>query len=214
MDLSADVDTADTTTFKANWKTHVVGQAGTVVDTEGLYDPTVNDVRDLLDVDLAGSVMTGGPAGLETVGDMARLVLVSTTSYAESASVGDAVVFSWAVLADGTVGFGHCLHPITQEDGDDDGTTFDGIAETTDGAIAHLHVSAVSSGDEIDVLIEDSADGDTWAPVTGGAFATADGIGAERLLIPGTIRRYLRASWDISGPGDQEITFGVALARL
>jgi hypothetical protein len=50
--------------------------------------------------------------------------------------------------------------------------------------------------------------------VTGGAFATADGIGAERLLIPGTIRRYLRASWDISGPGDQEITFGVALARL
>jgi hypothetical protein len=212
-DIGVDVDTADSTTFTKAWKTHVVGAASAVLTLDGLYDPAMTDARDDLTVE-AGTIVTVGPAGLSAVGQQARLLGVHSTAYAESSPVGDVVAFSWSVMADDAIGFGHVLHPLAEVTSDGDGATFDGLASSAAGAVAHLHVTAVSATDEIDVIVEDSANGSDWDPITGGAFATADAATSERLLIPGAIRRYLRASWDITGSGDNEVTFAVAMARL
>lgn len=213
LGFSADVDTADASTFKRRWKRNLEGLAAASVDLGGVWDPSFGDLRDLIGLD-AGAVLTIGPGGMAAVADLARLILPLSTSYKESAKVGDVVAFASSVVADGDVGFGVVLHPMIAEDADDVGTTHVGpLGGTTAGAIAHLHVTDVSAGDDIDVILEDSANGSDWAPIAGGAFANLDAPGAERLVIPGTIRRYTRASWDVTG-ASVAIIFGVALARL
>jgi hypothetical protein len=91
----------------------------------------------------------------------------------------------------------------------------DNLAASTTGAIAHLHCSAVSASDTLTVTIEDSAVGvaGPWAAVASGAFTGLTTAGNQRLIIPGTIRRYVRATPTITAIGTSNATFGVTLAR-
>lgn len=209
-DFSVDVDTAETTTFKNDWKTHLVGQSGASVDTGGLYDPTFTNVSSTLNV-ATGAVLSVLPAGGAAVGDNARLVSVLSTSFKESSPVGDVVAFQWSVLASGPVAFGKVLKPLASVTLDGNGTSVDNGAQTTAGAVAHLHVTSVSAADSIIVYIEDSADNTAWATI--GTFASKTAAGAERISIAGTVRRYVRARWDVTGTA-VDITFSAALARL
>jgi hypothetical protein len=211
-DVSFDVDSAEATTFRSDWKMYEVGTAGAAVDAEGLYDPAqVPDLEGLLQV-TPGSVLTVGPAGLRA-GDRARLLSALTSAFAESAAIGDVVSIAWSTIADLPVGLGHVLEPMAEIEADANGTTLVGpLGGTTTGAIAHLHVTAVSADDELDVKLQDSANGTDWADITGGAFATVTAPGAERLVIPGTIRRYVRAVFDVTGD-EVAITCGIAFAR-
>ncbi len=93
---------------------------------------------------------------------------------------------------------------------DGNGTTVDDAAATIDGAVAHLHVTAVSASDTILVTIEDSANSSTWATI--GTFTLALAATSQRITIAGTIRRYVRCVWDVTGTGIS-IPFAVALAR-
>lgn len=208
-DLSVDVDTAETTTFKKSWKTHIVGQSGASLDLGGFYDPTFDDVEDTLNVE-AGAVLSVFPGGGTADGSPGRMVAVHSTSYKESAPVGDAVAFQWSVLANGPVAFGNVLKTLSAVTADGNGTSFDNGAATTGGAIAHLHVTSVSASDSIVVTIEDSANNSDWATI--GTFASKSAPGAERIVITGTVRRYVRVVWDVTG-ADVSITFSVMLAR-
>ncbi len=214
LDVAVDVDTADTTTFKKRWKTAIPGAVASTVETEGLYDPALVAIKDTLAAD-PGAVLTVGPAGLAAAGDLARLVSVLTTAYKESSPVGDVVAFNWTAMADGTVGFGRVLAPLAAVTADANGTTVDDGSSSTTGAIAHLHATAVSTGDTVDVTIEDasvpSGGGANWATI--GTFAQVSAPGAQRLVIAGTVRRYVRAVWNVTDDGAPSITFGVALAR-
>src|SRR6185503_3459784 len=42
LELSIDVDTADTTTFGSSWKSAVAGVAGATAELSGDYDPTAS----------------------------------------------------------------------------------------------------------------------------------------------------------------------------
>lgn len=215
--LSADADAADTTTFGSDWKSALVGASGAKYSFKGLYDPALVPSMTAI-LGGADSVLTVAPAGAAAVGDLARLISVQSTQYSEASPVGGVVAFSWATMANGTLGWAVVLHPLSAEIADSSGTsaTFTGpVGGTAAGAIAHLHVTALSSGDALDVVIEDSANGTDWAEISAGAtFATVeDAPGTERLLITGAVRRYLRVAWDTSGNADPA-TFSVALARL
>lgn len=76
-----------------------------------------------------------------------------------------------------------------------DGTTLDGVAASTTGWAAYLEVTAFT-GTSVTVTIEDSANGSTWAAVTGGAFTAATAVGAQRIegASGATLRRYVRAT--------------------
>lgn len=210
-DLSAAVDTADVTTFSNDWKRHIPGQASATVMLDGLYDP---DFDAFPKVD-AGSVLTIGPGGLSAVGSAARLVSIVSTTYTESSPVGDVVAATYSAVADDPVGYGVLLHPLTQETDDGNGSTHTGpVGGTSNGAVIHYHVSAVSDTDELDLTIEDSANGSDWTELSGAASATYDAPGAERVVVTGAVRRYLRVVFDITGTGDREVTFAAAIARL
>lgn len=103
-EFSAETDTAETTTFKKDWKTHVPGMTGATFELGGLYDPTFTDITSIL-TDAAGGTLRIYPEG-SGFEKSYRECTVKSTSYAESSPVGDVVAFSWSVIADGEVTFG------------------------------------------------------------------------------------------------------------
>ena len=212
VDLSVDVDTAGTDTFGNSWKTSLAGMAGSKADFAGLYDPAITDLPALLTVD-PGAVLTYCPAGAIALADAARLMSVAEVSYGETSPVGGIVASKASMLADGPVGFGRVIHLLAEETATGNGTAVDLTAQSTTGAIAHLHATAVSATDTFDITIEDSANGTSgWSTV--GTFASVTAAGAERLVIAGTVERYLRVVTTVTDvSGDPAITFLVALAR-
>jgi hypothetical protein len=215
MEFSAENETAETTTFKQSWKRHIPGASESSLDLEGLYDPTMGAVRSSLGG--AGAILTVGPAGLEAVGDRARLVKALTSAYAETSPIGGVVLFTFGVQADGTVGLGQALHPFGEDTNNTTGATKTDAAATSTGWMAHLHVSLVDGGSWVIKLQDASASNfSDGADVTGGAFTAATGPTSQRLVSASgaTLRRYVRyVATRTGGSAGHGITFGLAYSR-
>jgi hypothetical protein len=211
-EVSGETDTADSTTFKATWKSALAGNLGGSISAAGLYDPDETSLPDLF-LSLVPAPMTVCPGAGATLGDAARLASVYDTSHKESSPVGGVVAISATFLADGTIGFGRVIHVLSEETSSGNGTAVDMTAQTTTGGIAQIHATAVTATDTFDITIEDSANGTSgWATI--GTFSSITAAGAERIVIAGTIKQYLRVVTDVTDvSGTPAITFVVALAR-
>lgn len=215
MTFAVDVDTAETTTFKATFKTFIEGPAAAKVTAKGYYDYNI-DAQLATTLRNAGSVLTALPAG-DAIGDLARLVFVDSTALEESSPVGGAVMMSFGAVTTGIVGFGYALHPFGTDTNTTTGATRDDTAATTTGWRAHLHVSAVTAGSWVVKLQDASASNfSDGADVTGGAFTAATTATSQRLVSAAgaTLRRYVRyVATRTGGSAGDSITFGLALAR-
>ena len=103
VDFSTDLDTADTTTFGATWKTAVAGIPGGKIDFAGLYDPTASTGPGaiLFPLVTAGTAVTvlfypGGNTSGQSLYTITSGGIV--TNYSESDGVGGAVAFKGSVL--------------------------------------------------------------------------------------------------------------------
>ena len=216
-DLAVDLDTADTTTFKATWKTAIAGTVGAKLDFAGFYDPTVATLPDSIGVDfsLVAGVLTYAPAGALAIGDRVRLASVVSSAYAESSPVGGMVAIKWSAGVSGVVGFGDVLHVLGEDTNTTTGADKDDTAATSTGWTAHLHVTAVDAGSWV-IKLQDAATTDLLA-VSGGAFAAKTAAGAERLRSAAStteLRRHVRyVATRTGGAGGDGITFFLAYAR-
>jgi hypothetical protein len=212
-DFSADVDTGETTTYGKGWKTFIAGTAGATVGFTGKYDATAGlAIEGQLGTD--SGVLTYSPNGA-AIGDRARLVSVTASTYSESSPVSDVVAFGWDVLSESSVGFGWMLHPHGTDTNTTTGAERDDAAATTTGWTAHLHVTAVSGGSWV-IKLQDAAVTNTYSDVTSGAFAAATGATSERLASASgaTLRRYVRyVATRTGGTAGDTITFALAYAR-
>ena len=217
-DFSADVDTADTTTFLATWKTAVTGQPTAKFDAQGYYDPTLTKFTPAMLV-ASGGLLSYGPAGMTTVGQNARMMQIANTAYGETSPVGGVVAFKWSVLADTAVGFGVVLNPISDLGASPATSAYiDGLGSTTTGWQAHLHVTAVTGAGSWVVKLQDDTVNTfaSVADVSGGAFTTLAVPGQQRLVSASgaTLRRYVRAiATRTGGTTGDRITFGLVIAR-
>jgi len=213
-EVSADADTADTTTFKATWKSSIAGAMGSKVDVGGLYDPGEASLPTLFD-SLVPGVLTACPGGGAAIGDAARLISAIDTAYAESSPVGGVVAVKASFLADGTLGFGWMLHPLAEDTNTTTGADRDDGALTSTGWTAHLHVTAVDAGSWV-VKLQDAETTD-WADVTGGAFTAATVATSERLqsaAVTTDLRQHVRyIATRTGGSAGDGITFALAYAR-
>jgi hypothetical protein len=214
-EFNADIDVADTTTFGQGWKTAIVGMGGSTASFEGLYDMDQTVYRDQLQA--SSGVLTYCPGGGSAIGDQARLLPVTGTSYVESSPVGDVVSFSWEVMSDAAVAAaGQVLHPIGEDTNTTVGASKDDASATATGWTAHLHVGVVDGGSWV-VKLEDSANNSDWADVSGGAFTAATGGTWQRLTSSSTtaaLRRYVRyTATRTGGSSGDGILFTLAYAR-
>jgi hypothetical protein len=126
--------------------------------------------------------VTYAPSGLTALSE-ALLAGALEGSFTPSAGVGGMADFSLSSTADGAVDPGFVLEDLTAVTIDGNGTARDLTAQSTNGAVAHLHVTAFSGLTSNVVTIEDSTDGSTgWATI--GTFTTVTGLTSQRLVIP------------------------------
>lgn len=216
-EISIDVDTADTTTFTATWKTALPGTVGGKLEFGGFYDPGNSSIPDNVgdDFSLTNGVLTFAPAGALAIGDRARIASITSSSYAESSPVGGIVGIKWGAMVSGVVGFADTLHVLGEDTNTTTGAEKDDTAATSTGWTAHLHVTAVDGGSWV-VKLQDAAVSNTYSDVSGGAFTAATGATSQRLAgaSGATLRRYVRyVATRTGGSAGDGITFALFYSR-
>lgn len=84
----------------------------------------------------------------------------------------------------------------------------DNAASSANGGVGYLHILGLSAGDTITVKVQHSTDDAAWADLI---TFTLDGsaLDAERIVVAGTVNRYVRASYTVAGAS---ISFPIAVA--
>lgn len=143
--------------------------------------------------------------------DVVWMMLGNQSSCTVMSPLADLVQCNVSVQPDGLVDWGTVIEAETAITTDTTGTTRDQSAGSTNGGVAHLHVTGFSGLTSDAIILEHSTNGSAWSTL--GTFATVTGVGSERLVIaPGTtVNRYLRISDDVTGTGT--CTRAVAFAR-
>lgn len=196
--LSAVTEMLDSTVLTDTAKQFIPGQDTSTLTLSGHHDDA--EFADLASFKSAITTpFTYAPSGL-AVGAEVALVNVIDTSFETSAPVAGVVDWSLGAQTTGRTDFGFSLANLAAVTVDTNGAAHDGTAASSGGAVAHLHVTAFSGFSGVVVTIQDSADGSTgWATI--GTFTTVAGVTGERIEIAGTVRRYLRAVFDVTGTG-------------
>ncbi len=212
--FNAKVETAEVTTFKAAWKSFIAGQALSKLTAQGYYDSSEADkVRSTLQA--AVGQLTYVPAGGLAIGDGARLLNINSSTFANRAGVKSAVGMTWTAEATAPVGLGGVLHIMQQEAlGTITGTGADlnsPLASTTSGLVAHLHVTQVSAATTSTFKLQDATTlGGAYTDIASAAFVNVTAVGSQRLVVPGTIRNFVRL---VAVIGPATTTYACAAAR-
>jgi hypothetical protein len=205
----------NSTTLADTAKAFIIGQndwsmnIDMILDVSGAANGQFDVMHDwkatsALPVDFAPEGFTTG--NLICMGDALQ------TSASTSAAVADKAMA--AVSAVGTLGFdvGVAVEDFTAITATGNGTARDLTAETTNGGVAHLHVTAYSGLTSNDITIEHSVNGSTsWAVLV--TFAQVTGLTSERVVVAAgtTVRRFLRVVDTVVGTGS--CTRAVTFAR-
>lgn len=204
--FSSDADTADSSVFGSDDKSYVTGMRDATFSGEGILD----QVQDAAVIPVLGSadrsVLQYYPKG-DTIGNPGRGLSADLTSYEPSSPLGDVVQFS--VEAQSSVGSERIIshHAHGQETASGTATVVDGTAQTTDGAVGYLNVTAVSGSAVI--VVQDSADNVTYVDLL--SFGTVSTTGGQRGTVTGTVDRYTRL---VHTNAAGTITFVAGLGRV
>lgn len=223
FDSEATQDLHDVTTFKtagvpSTYRSFIAGLAGAQFSASGYYDSSEADkIRSTLQVVTSNTLgqLTYMPAGAVAVGDPARLLNINTGKVTYSTNVGKAVGLAWTAGSTSVVGIGNVLAtlasiaPIVGATPGGDGLGNGGV-QTTTGLIAHLHVTACSAGANTFKLQDATTVGGAYSDIAGGAFTNVSAPGSQRLVVPGTIRQFVRLLYTVV---TSNATFAVAAAR-
>jgi hypothetical protein len=216
-DVGSKLATADVSTFKASWKAYLAGLAESTLSAAGYYDSADADkVRDTLQA--AVGQATYFPAGAVAIGDQGRLLNINTSDVKYGSKIGGAVTMDWTAMSTAPVGLGNCLATLAVYGvgvnvaltGEPSGLGNGGV-QTTTGLVAHLHVTAMTGGDTHTFKLQDATTvGGAYTDIASGAFVNVTAVGSQRLVVPGTIRQFVRLMYTVAG---HSATFGVAAAR-
>ena len=106
--LDIGVETAETTTFSATWKTFIEGLASAKFSLKGNFDPTASTGPAAVLTGLIGGgpkTVVFSPAGTVAT-ELKRTVSAILTAYAETSPVGGKVTFTATFQGTGAVTFG------------------------------------------------------------------------------------------------------------
>lgn len=206
---------ADTTTFGATDETSLPGPRAAIATLNGLWDPTTpggsHAVLSAI-VGTAGQVLTTAPNG----NALAAPVEVASGfegKYTPGSDIGTATTADAEFQASGGLFYGVVQHTLQAETVTGNSAYVDGLASSSNGWVAHLHVTAISgAGAQLVSKIQDSADHITFADLTSAAFAAATAIGGQEITGTGVVRQYTQEVHTISGT-TPSVTFLVAFAR-
>jgi hypothetical protein len=170
----------------------------------------VGSIDELLGINVAGAhVATHLPQG-DGLGNRARIIGGAETSFELDSPGDDVTGFSFEITPTATGGFSgraRVLQPLAGAlniTATGNGSTLDDLGAgppttTTRGLGAALHVINKGGGaGTLTVKVQHSTDGSAWVDLITFAGVTAKNL-AQYLEVTGTINRYLRAIWTLTG---------------
>jgi hypothetical protein len=219
---SAMVDAVETTTFGSANKTYAIGMKDGTVSFEGLWSGVLDVLgSDKVLHDAFGSetktlitVATEGP----TIGYRCKLVNADDTSYEIKSAIADMVTISAQAQASGTVsGFdsGVLLAANQTVSAVTANTSVDNAVSSTNGGVAHLHVTANSRNGAATIKVQHSANNSTWADLVTFTATTSSTTTSERIEVAAgtTVNRYVRANISAIAGSTGSVTITVGFAR-
>lgn len=216
---SHDAVVEDTTPFGVTdqQQTYTGMRKGTF-ELKGFYDDAALASDAALIAELGATApLCVGPA-TNAVGKPVFCCNAVEASYQRQVKVGGVTYVDAKLMPTGEVDEGQIAQPLGAQTANGNSTSIDGTASSNFGLVAYLQVTGLTLGTatNIQVTMQDSADNATWANIASGAFtAVTVAPAAQRLVIPGTIRRYTRVLWSFGGTigGGTTCTFFVGQYR-
>lgn len=210
----ATVETAETTTFGSSAKSYITGLQDSGVTLSGMFEGGASGT-DAIFTGVLGSdavnIVSFYPEGVSTVGNRVILAQGRLVSYETTSPVGDVVSCSIDLQTTGGRNSGVMLvgSNITATGS---ATSVDNSASSANGGVAHLHVPANSRNGTIVVKVQHSSDNSTWVDLITFATVPTSTLDNERVEVSGTVNRYTRANYTVSGSTGSADVY-VAFAR-
>lgn len=212
LSVSGAADASEVSTFGNNSKRYIPGTKDATFSVEGYYDATAagSDVR--LAAMLGTQTVWTTVFAADAVGARGYGALTLGTSVETGAEIGGAVTVS----AEGQATTGAnpivVLHALGAEIMTGVNPPVDNGAATSRGIAAYLQFTAKSGTPTLTAKVQHSTNSSTWVDLA--TFTTTSTANtAQRVTTTGTVYRYLRAIWTISG-GSPSTTFHISAARL
>lgn len=209
--MEAELDEAETTTLCSTIKDYIPGLAEVTIDMEGLFDTNTASPATTLDAWLDarfGTVfpMTFAPEGGSDFSDPAYIMNGFLQDYKIENTIDEAASTEMTFRCQAALARGKVIKteaaPVTVTGVAGTGigvTVLDNTTSSLLGGVAVLQVSAVSgTTPSATFRIEHSVDNTTYTTLA--TFPAQTAINGEYLVIPaGTVNRYVRAAWTVSG---------------
>lgn len=220
LDNEMNAKELDTTAFGATARTRIGGIKDGSASMSGMFDSGTNAVDQLLAAGVGndtGRIMTL-TIGASTAGARARLFKTKPNNYQIGQPADDLITVQADLELDGGILAGDLISALaTQTLAVFTGASVDCGVSTADGGFIHLHICAASTAITVDsIVVQDSADGSTWAHLATVCSAVAATTGATRYEIPETtqIDRYLRTVSTLTGSdATNTLRYAVAVGR-
>lgn len=193
----------DVTVLTSTSKEFIPGQESATFNVDMLLDNAATASSQfgiLYTAKSTPQVVTLAPSGTAR-GAETWQVQSNELNFNTTAAAADVVSATVAFQSDGLVDPGVVIDPETAITVDTNGTSVDNTAATSNGGVAHLHVTAYSGLTSNSIILEHSTNNSVWTTLA--TFTLVTGTGSERLVVaPGTtVNRYLRIRDDVTGTG-------------
>lgn len=216
--VSTDVQRAmlDATTLCSQAQEFMPGMKMATLTADTIVDnaTTANNYWDTLTSFYSGGTLvpvTVSPDGIAS-GSSCTLANGYMSTMAPQAAVADRVTASLTfTLSGGANPSGKNLVAHEAISTNTTGAAVDNAAGTTNGGVAHLHVTAASgTSPTLNAVVEHSTNNSSWSTLA--TFTQATGATSQRVAVTGTVHRYLRAKSTLAGT-NPSFTIAVAFAR-
>lgn len=206
------VDTAEVTAFGNTSKAYIPGVEDGTFSVDGYYDASLTGIDAQMSTILGTSTVWSIIWQGDAIGNRGYGAQTITKGVETGADIGGAVTLKAEAQNTGGTDPIVVLHALGAETSGGNGTQVDNTVATTNGAVSYLQVTAKSGTVSLVAKVQHSTDGSTWADLVTHTTVTTGNV-AERIAVTGTVNRYLRALWTISGSAPSA-TFHLAAARL
>jgi hypothetical protein len=214
VDAERKQDTPDVTCFGDSAKRVQVGIVDGMLSAEGIYDAAAVGTPDTDTVlraalEAAEPLVSYAPEG-SAIGKPVEGVAGPETGYSIESPATDIIAVKCSLQSSHGLERMLSLHDmVAQTAGTNNYASIDNGASSALGIVAYLHVTSVTAGN-VAVKVQHSVDDAVWVDlVTFVAVTNAQAPQAQRIVVAGTVNRYLRAQSVLTtGPATWHVAAG------
>ena len=212
VSTSNSVEVPETTTFGSSDRSFIAGHTDGSISFEGLFDGSADAVDEIFEDALGdGPIMTVSTDG-SAAGRRAVLLSAKSTGYEVSSPLTDVVSVTGDAVADGGLDYGIWLACQAEVSNTLTGAAQDNATSSSNGGVAHLHVTANNRDGTTVAKVQASADNSTFADLVTFTTIALSTETSQRVEVTGSVARYLRALVTPAG-STGSLTVSIAFAR-